>query len=104
MRTIPKHSEKAGRPTRFFGFQLLLSLPERRGEATVGYTSVRLDNMSSWLSKGCAVGHDLITLFRSSHAEELTCGGRLLTIYDMSRSLPDSKGAIMKHRDKLDEH
>jgi hypothetical protein len=104
VRTLPKHSEIAGRPKRFFGFQLLLSLPKGRGEATVGSTSVWLDNMSSWLSKGCAVGHGLPALFSSSHSEELTCGGGLLTIYGMSRSLPDLREAIMKHRILFDEH
>jgi hypothetical protein len=66
--------------------------------------SDRATCLPSWLSKGSTMGHDLTALFRSCHSEELTCGGGLLTIYGMNRSLPDLRGAIMKQRDMFDEH
>jgi hypothetical protein len=52
-----------------------------KAQATVGSSTVCLDNMPSLLSTGFAMGHDLPALFRSSHSEELTCGGGLLTMY-----------------------
>ena len=92
-------------PTPFFGFQLLLSLAERRGETTVAATSVWLDNMSYWLSKGFAMGYDLPALFRSSHSEELTCGGGLLTMYVRPEKIsPGLKGGHHETQGHVDEH